>query len=91
MVAGGVTADELAKAKQSVLEQLKARRSGDGTLTELLAKELAAGRTLAEHAELERRIAALTPGQVQAALKKHIDPKRLFVVVAGDLAPKAGE
>jgi zinc protease len=35
--------------------------------------------------DFEKKIAALTPQQVNAALRRHIDPARLAVVVAGDL------
>jgi zinc protease len=35
-------------------------------------------------ARLEKQIEALTPKQIQAALKKHIEPKRLVIVAAGD-------
>jgi zinc protease len=34
--------------------------------------------------EFERRIAALTPAEVQAALKRHLDPTKLAVSKAGD-------
>ena len=35
-------------------------------------------------ADFEERVQKLTVEDVNAALKKHIDPKRLFVVMAGD-------
>jgi zinc protease len=41
-------------------------------------------RTLAFNADLDVKLAALTPDDVHAALKKHLDTKRLVVVVAGD-------
>ena len=34
--------------------------------------------------ELEKKIQALTPEQIVAALRKHIDPKKLVIVTAGD-------
>ena len=42
-------------------------------------------RTFAWDIDFEKKIAALTPAQVNAALRRHIDPARLSVVVAGDL------
>jgi predicted Zn-dependent peptidase len=33
---------------------------------------------------MERKIEALTPEKVGAALKRHIDPKKLVIVGAGD-------
>ncbi len=50
------------------------------------------GRTMAWDTDFERKVAALTPEQVSAAVKKWIDPRRLVVVKAGDFktvaAPK---
>ena len=37
---------------------------------------------------VEQTITALTPQQVLAALKKHIDPSRLSIVTAGDFSGK---
>jgi zinc protease len=42
------------------------------------------GRTMAYTAQVENTIAALTPGQVNAAMRKHIDPQALVIVTAGD-------
>ena len=39
---------------------------------------------MAFEADFDKQIEALTPEAVQAALKKHIDPKKLVVVTAGD-------
>ena len=39
---------------------------------------------MAWEADLEKKIAALTPEQVKSALNRNIDPKKLVVVGAGD-------
>jgi zinc protease len=39
-------------------------------------------------AEVEKQINSLTPEQVNAALRKYIDPKKLVVVTAGDFETK---
>lgn len=80
----GVTEDELAKAKQGYLQQQKVGRTNDGTLAALLAECQEVDRTMNYYAELEKKIEALTPGEVSEALRKHLDPKRLVIVVAGD-------
>ena len=49
------------------------------------------GRTMTYEADLEKKIQALTPEKVQAALKKHVDPKKLVVVAAGDFEQKAAD
>jgi zinc protease len=41
-------------------------------------------RTMLWEAELEKKISALTPEQISASMKRHIDPKKLVVVSAGD-------
>ena len=40
-------------------------------------------------ADLEKKIEALTPDQVVAALRKYVDPKKLVIVTAGDFETKA--
>jgi zinc protease len=86
----GVGAKELDEAKAAYLESLKVSRSNDHALASLLSSELYAGRTFAYYAELEKQVKALTPDDVNAALKKSLDPKRLVIVEAGDFKGKAG-
>ena len=80
----GVTQDELEKAKQGYFEAQKVRRTTDGALAGRLADLSHAGRTMEYYADLEKKIAALTPEQVLAAARKHFDPKNLVIVTAGD-------
>jgi zinc protease len=84
-VRDGFGAEEVEAAKASVLEQRRLARSQDRALASRLGHYLFVKRTFAWDIEFENRIAALTPAQVNAALRKHIDPARLSVVVAGDL------
>ena len=81
----GVTEDEIELAKSGYLQEQQVSRSEDGRLVGLLADTLFAGRTMNYYADLEDKIRALTPEQVLTAMRKHIDPGRLAVVVAGDL------
>jgi zinc protease len=80
----GVTSSELAAAQNGYLERQKVNRSDDGQLAQVLARNLEAGRDMSFYADLEKRITALTPEQVQQVLRKRIDPKRITLVVAGD-------
>lgn len=80
----GITAEELAKAKQGYLQSEQLERTQDSTLTAVLAQTLFAGRTMAYYAELESRISELDIEAVNAALRQHIDPERLVVITAGD-------
>ena len=84
----GVTADELDKARQGFLQGQKVGRSSDTAVAGSLASLRHLGRTMAWQADLEKKIEALTTDQVNAALRKHIDPKKLVVVAAGDFEAK---
>ncbi len=86
----GVTAEELNKARQGYLESQKVSRSSDTAIAGSLAGLRHLGRTLEWQAEQERRIKALTPETVNAALRKHIDPAKLVIVAAGDFAKPSG-
>ena len=84
-VRDGFSADEVEAAKVSVLEARRLARSQDRALAGRLSHYLFVKRTFAWDIDFENKIAALTPAQLNAALRKHIDPARLSVVVAGDL------
>jgi zinc protease len=85
----GVTKKELDEGIKAYLQEQKNGRATDDSLAEQLAKELHAGRSFAFVAEQEKQIARLTPEQVQAAFARHIDPRRLVIVRAGDFRKKA--
>jgi zinc protease len=85
----GVTPEELDKAKQGYLQAQKVGRANDAALAGLLSSLRHTGRTMTYEAELEKKIEALTPEQIQAAMKKHIEPTRLVIVTAGDFEVKS--
>jgi zinc protease len=87
----GITAEELDKAKQAWLQSRELARSSDSFLAERLERGLRLDQTLAYEAALEAKVASLTPDDVHAALRKHIDPQRLVVVAAGDFAGSGGD
>jgi zinc protease len=80
----GVTADELTQATHGYLQAQKVARASDAALARMLANLSHVGRTMAYTAEVEKKIAALTPEQVNAAVRKHFDPQALVIVTAGD-------
>ena len=84
----GVTPEELDKAKQGYLQAQKVGRANDAALAGLLSSLRHTGRTMTYEAELEKKIEALAPEQIQAALKKYIEPKGLVIVTAGDFEAK---
>jgi zinc protease len=42
------------------------------------------GWTFAHAREIDKKIAALTPEDVKSAFRRHIDPKKLVIIRAGD-------
>jgi len=84
MLRDGVTADELDKAREGYLQSMKVGRSSDAALAGSLGSLRHLDRTMLWEADFEKKIAALTSEQVGAAMKRHIDPKKLVVVAAGD-------
>ncbi|MGH7805269.1 MAG: M16 family metallopeptidase, partial [Candidatus Binatia bacterium] len=81
----GFSAAEVEAGRRSVLEARRLSRSQDRALASRLGHYLFVKRTFAWDVEFEAKVAALTPQQVNAALRRHIDPAKLSVVVAGDL------
>ncbi len=85
---GGVTAEELKRAKDGYLTQLQVGRTNDNALASSLAENLFVGRTMQFDADLEARIKTLTVDEVNAALRKYVHPDRLSVITAGDFKGK---
>jgi len=82
----GFTAQELEAGKKGFLQARQLARSNDATVAGRLVSYLVLGRTFAWDEEFERRVAALTPQAVAAAMRRHIDPAKLSIVKAGDFA-----
>ncbi|HET7672086.1 MAG TPA: pitrilysin family protein [Burkholderiales bacterium] len=80
----GFSADEVEAGKKGLLEARRLARTQDRSLANRIAAYLFLKRTFAWDIELESKIAALTPAEVHAALKKYIDPAKVSLVTAGD-------
>ncbi|HKO16447.1 MAG TPA: pitrilysin family protein [Gemmatimonadaceae bacterium] len=93
IVKDGFTPDEIEKSKAPFLQRRTLARANDAQLAVQLANELALGRTMHFDEALEKQIAALTADQVNAALRRSLDPAKMTVVLAGDFAKvtQAGE
>ena len=89
IVSAGFTAEEVASMKKEFLEEQQVDRAEDRSLVRELARNARYGYTMARDAEIERKISALTPGEISAAVKRHLDPASLSIVKAGDFK-KAG-
>jgi zinc protease len=84
----GITAEELAPGVKAYLERRKVQRASDDNLASSLVDGLFDGRTFAYHADLDKKIEALTPEDVGAAFRKYIAAKKLVIVRAGDFKKK---
>jgi zinc protease len=80
----GVTAKEVEDARNGMLQERLLGRSDDATLAAAWIGLLDADRTFAFSRQFEDRLRALTPADVLAAVRRHLDPSRLTVVIAGD-------
>ena len=85
----GFTAKEVDAAKKAYLDSRLVSRSQDAALLSLLATHEQQGRTMKWDEVLEQKIQSLTPDQITAAFRKHIDAKALTIVKAGDFKAAA--
>jgi zinc protease len=89
----GFTSEEIEAAKSGWLQGQVIGRSNDGQLAGTLNNNLFIGRDMMWNAELEKKIQALTPEQILAAMQKHVKPEKFTYIKAGDFAKaeKAGK
>ena len=87
-VKDGFTAEEFDKARQGWLQQQLQSRANDGQLASLLAAQYLTGRTMAYNIQLEKWVSEMTVADVNAAMKKYINPAKLTAVKAGDFKNK---
>jgi len=83
----GFSAAELAAGQTSVLNQRRLGRAQDPAVAGLLGSNLYLQRSFALHQLNDDRIAALTLDQVNAALRRYVDPASWAVFWAGDFKP----
>jgi zinc protease len=83
-VASGFTAKEVEEAKKAVRDQRTVGRSQDQQLLTVIAAREDYGRTLSWDEQMDAKLAALTVDQVNAALKRHLDPAAVSIVKSGD-------
>jgi zinc protease len=84
LVEGGITQEELDQAKEGYLQSQQVARTEETSLIPLLEAYAFIGRDMKYVADYETKVRNLTVEDVNAALKKHIKPERLFIVSAGD-------
>jgi zinc protease len=80
----GFTARELEEGKQGLLNFRTLSRAQDRNVAGGWARNLDLGRSFAFSGQIDAQLKALTLEQVNAALKKYVDPAKFVVGVAGD-------
>ncbi len=89
VVKDGFTAEEIQSARSGLLQSRMVARAQDAGLSGTLNNNLYLNRTMNWDADFEKKMASLTPEQVNAAMKKHIDPAKISIIKAGDFAKAA--
>ena len=84
LIADGVTPEELEKAKQGYLQAARIGRTDDASLASQMISNLFNDRTMAEIEQHEQQIRDATIQDVNAAIKKFINPEKLVMTIAGD-------
>ena len=81
----GLTDKEVADAKDGLLQERLLSRSEDGSLVSAWTEYLDLDRSFVSFSQaFEDRIRSLTTAEVNAAVRRHLDPVKMTVVIAGD-------
>ena len=88
-VKDGITAEELTDAKKGWQEQHKISRAQDRALAAGHVAQTAANRTLVFVEKVDAQIEATTLEEVNAAIRKTLDPAKFLNIYAGDFAAAA--
>ncbi len=84
----GFDQSEVKDGITALLNYRKLSRAQDGTLASTWLSNLETGRTFVWAAEMDKKIAALTPEQINAAVRKYLKPAEFSSVAAGDFEKK---
>ncbi len=85
----GFTAEEVEAAKSGYLQSRKLARAEDSGISSKLASYLFLNRDFLWDEKLDKQIAALTPEQINAAMRRHLDLSKMTIIKAGDFAKAA--
>ncbi|QVL34914.1 insulinase family protein [Telmatocola sphagniphila] len=80
----GPSQSELSDAQRAYLESQKASRTSDAGIASQITTNLQLGRSFSHISEMEKKINNLSPDEVRAAFLRHIDPKKIVIIRAGD-------
>src|SRR5207302_7845043 len=85
----GFTEEEVDPARKELVQERQIARAEDGKVVRQLQRNAEHGWTMARAAELERKIGALTVADVNAAVKRHINPSSISYFKGGDFKKAA--
>ncbi|GMQ27456.1 pitrilysin family protein [Algoriphagus confluentis] len=80
----GFTEEEVEAAKTGWLQSRTVNRASDNYLSSVLNGNLFLNRTMEREQLLEDQVNALTPQQIQEAMKRHLDLNKMSIVKAGE-------
>ncbi len=86
VLADGFTDEELVAAKSGWKQGQEVSRAQDGTLAAMLNNNLYLDRDMQWSEEMETKVMALTVEEINAAMKKYLNPENMVVIKAGDFA-----
>jgi zinc protease len=86
IVKDGFSDEEVTKSKAAFLQRRSMARANDLALAGQLASGLYLGRTMTFDNDVEKKINDLTAAEVNAVLRRTLDPAKMTVVMAGDFA-----
>jgi zinc protease len=84
-----VSDEELKRAKETWLKEQDTALSNDGYVVQMLSRQTFRSRTMAFAKELRSKVQAVTADDVARVAKKYLDPKRLVIIDAGDVAKQS--
>jgi zinc protease len=88
LVKDGFEATEVKDGITALLNYRKLARAQQGSLASAWVSYLDSERTFAWAADLDKKIAALTPDQLNAAVRQYLQPDQFSSVAAGDFDKK---
>ncbi len=86
VISEGFTKEELEAAKSGWLQSQTVSRSQDNRLASSLNNNLFYDRKMAWDKALEEKVMNMSVEQINAAMKKNIDPTKITIIKAGDFA-----
>ncbi|MBA2620558.1 MAG: insulinase family protein [Acidobacteria bacterium] len=86
VITTGFTSEEIEAAKTGWLQQRQLSRAQDAYVASALTTLMFQNKNYFTSEKLEKDVLALTPAQINAAMKKYLTPENITIVKAGDFA-----